>query len=469
MDGFEGNSGVIVVAATTRPEFSGRVVAATTNALLRPGRFDRRVTVGLPDAVKGREEILNVHIRNKKLAEDAALTEIAKRRLGRKGIRTSFAGGGEAAERTRAHLPRQHNPPKGPDRAKRGEEPPSFARARRAPGVARPIGSIEDQVHAGLGTPGGIPSETQQPVLPDLAMTSEIRTSEEVQMGLTSPIHVMVPSTARELAGSIHSNARVNCLFSIVFCFEGPWENLIGVPSSQGIGCVACLRAGAVLSCAIAFPLCPLSATVFLVVVPRKVVGQMIRSLQGQLTALSHRADSLQVAVVELAEEISKLTTPGAFGDWALVDDQFPPLPAAEFQALLAIHRRRGIQNGPPDLPDECLRIASRAMIFSSGVILDRARDAFNSGFEAKVALVTGNPFLKDPLASSDKHRHWVCLYRRTPDYNKRLSTKKCLDIALAIEEDVVWQGFEFVAELVIFCAGAGLSVPRLERWVSPW
>eukprot|EP00435_Cladocopium_sp_Y103_P002814 s4259_g1.t1 len=220
---------------------------------------------------------------------------------------------------------------------------------------------------------------------------------------------------------------------------------------------------------AIAFPVCPLSATVFLVVLPLRVVGQMIRSLQGQLTALSHRADSLQVAVVELAEEISKLTTPGAFGDWALVDDQFPPLPAAEFQALIAIHRRRGVLNGPPDLPDECLRIASRAMIFSSEVILDRARDAFNSGFEAKVALVTGNPFLKDPLVSTDKHRHWVCLFRRTPDYNKRLSTKKCLDIALAIEEDVVWQGFEFVAELVIFCAGAGLSVPRLERWVSPW
>eukprot|EP00435_Cladocopium_sp_Y103_P002319 s1393_g1.t1 len=135
---------------------------------------------------------------------------------------------------------------------------------------------------------------------------------------------------------------------------------------------------------------------------------------------------------------------------WALVDDQFPPLPAAEFQALLAIHRRRGIQNGPPDLPDECLRIASRAMIFSSGAILDRARDAFNSGFEAKIALVTGNPFLKDPMASTDKHRHWVCLYRRTPDYNKRLSTKKCLDIALAIEEDAGTLGQSLVIGSVV-------------------
>ena len=73
MDGFEGNSGVIVVAATNRSDI-------LDNALLRPGRFDRRVTVGLPD-VKGREQILNVHIRNKKLAEGITLNEIAKRDL----------------------------------------------------------------------------------------------------------------------------------------------------------------------------------------------------------------------------------------------------------------------------------------------------------------------------------------------------------------------------------------------------
>eukprot|EP00438_Fugacium_kawagutii_P016886 Skav223776 [mRNA] locus=scaffold521:214301:221180:+ [translate_table: standard] len=77
MDGFEGNSGVIVVAATNRSDILDQ-------ALLRPGRFDRRVTVGLPD-VKGREQILNVHIRNKKLAEGTTLTEIAKRTAGFSG------------------------------------------------------------------------------------------------------------------------------------------------------------------------------------------------------------------------------------------------------------------------------------------------------------------------------------------------------------------------------------------------
>lgn len=57
MDGFEGNTGIIVIAATNR-------VDVLDSALLRPGRFDRQVTVDVPD-VKGRLEILNVHARNK--------------------------------------------------------------------------------------------------------------------------------------------------------------------------------------------------------------------------------------------------------------------------------------------------------------------------------------------------------------------------------------------------------------------
>ncbi|CAJ1379497.1 unnamed protein product [Effrenium voratum] len=77
MDGFEGNSGVIVVAATNRADILDQ-------ALLRPGRFDRRVTVGLPD-VQGREQILNVHVKNKKLAEEVTLLDIAKRTAGFSG------------------------------------------------------------------------------------------------------------------------------------------------------------------------------------------------------------------------------------------------------------------------------------------------------------------------------------------------------------------------------------------------
>jgi cell division protease FtsH len=74
MDGFEGNSGIIIIAATNRPD----VLDA---ALLRPGRFDRQILVDAPD-FKGRLEILNVHSRNKKLDPEISLETIARRTPG---------------------------------------------------------------------------------------------------------------------------------------------------------------------------------------------------------------------------------------------------------------------------------------------------------------------------------------------------------------------------------------------------
>ena len=74
MDGFGTNSGVIVMAATNRPDI-------LDPALLRPGRFDRRVTVNYPD-IKGREEILKVHCRNKPLEETVNLKKIAQTTIG---------------------------------------------------------------------------------------------------------------------------------------------------------------------------------------------------------------------------------------------------------------------------------------------------------------------------------------------------------------------------------------------------
>ena len=77
MDGFDANDGVIVMAATNRADILDK-------ALLRPGRFDRQVFVGLPD-VKGREEILRVHTRNKPLGPDVSLQTIAKSTAGFSG------------------------------------------------------------------------------------------------------------------------------------------------------------------------------------------------------------------------------------------------------------------------------------------------------------------------------------------------------------------------------------------------
>ncbi len=77
MDGFEDNNGVIILAATNRPE-------ALDPALLRPGRFDRRVPVELPD-LKGREAILKVHAKKIKIAEDVDFTQVARMASGASG------------------------------------------------------------------------------------------------------------------------------------------------------------------------------------------------------------------------------------------------------------------------------------------------------------------------------------------------------------------------------------------------
>ncbi len=74
MDGFDGTTGIIIIAATNRPDI-------LDNALLRPGRFDRQVVIDKPD-IQGREQILNVHAKGKPLAKDIDLKVIAKRTPG---------------------------------------------------------------------------------------------------------------------------------------------------------------------------------------------------------------------------------------------------------------------------------------------------------------------------------------------------------------------------------------------------
>ena len=74
MDGFAVNEGIIVIAATNRPDI-------LDPALLRPGRFDRQITVNYPD-VKGREAILKVHAKGKPLADEVRLSVLAKRTPG---------------------------------------------------------------------------------------------------------------------------------------------------------------------------------------------------------------------------------------------------------------------------------------------------------------------------------------------------------------------------------------------------
>ena len=113
MDGFAANEGVVVLAATNR-------VDILDPALLRPGRFDRQVFVGLPD-IKGREEILKIHAKGKPLAEDVDLGSVAR------------ATSGEPAERGGA----ADRPPR-PALHHRGGHPPVCHQGHRRPGEAQP-------------------------------------------------------------------------------------------------------------------------------------------------------------------------------------------------------------------------------------------------------------------------------------------------------------------------------------------
>ncbi|MGI6336322.1 MAG: ATP-dependent zinc metalloprotease FtsH [Eubacteriales bacterium] len=97
MDGFGQNEGVIIIAATNRPDI-------LDPALLRPGRFDRQVFVGLPD-VKGREAVLKLHARNKKFMEGVSFTAIAKTTAGFTGADLENLLNESALLAVRRHLP----------------------------------------------------------------------------------------------------------------------------------------------------------------------------------------------------------------------------------------------------------------------------------------------------------------------------------------------------------------------------
>ena len=195
----------------------------------------------------------------------------------------------------------------------------------------------------------------------------------------------------------------------------------------------------------------------------------MSSGLYAQLRHLSQEADRLQVAAVELAESIAQLTAPGEFGDWVLVDDGFPPLPIQEFTSLLALQRFHGLEEGFPDLPEECCRLVARSLTCDPEEVVERAKSAYILGFLAKISISTSTPYERRSKLEDEGLIHWVVFYRRNPAINRRVTSLKCLEIAISIDKDCIWEGFRSISELIVFCAGAGVFVPKLEKWISPW
>eukprot|EP00435_Cladocopium_sp_Y103_P060181 s591_g22.t1 len=196
----------------------------------------------------------------------------------------------------------------------------------------------------------------------------------------------------------------------------------------------------------------------------------MSNGLRLQLEALSKKADRLQGEVVELAEELAEILKPGQFGDWVLVDDSYPPLGPQEFLALQTLLRWHGLEDGPPKVPEECVRLAARTLFGSPETILARAQEAFIAGWSARIALATETEYHRLVIEPepAEEIKHWVIFYKHSPACNRRVTSSKCLEIALSVEAGCVWQGFKSITELTIFCAGAGDGSESVQAFALP-
>ena len=195
----------------------------------------------------------------------------------------------------------------------------------------------------------------------------------------------------------------------------------------------------------------------------------MSSGLRAHLLDLSQRADRLQVAAVELAEEIVALSEPGAFGDWCLVKEAYKPLAEDQLEEVAGLLRYRGLEEGPPELPKFLFRQVRAALNCDNGEAWTRGDNAFFAGFFADIALKTHTPYKQRDLPVEREPLHWVVIYRIHRHLSRRVSSTRCLELALECESDPIWEAFHTAAELATFCVGAQIEVPKLEKWISPW
>ena len=196
----------------------------------------------------------------------------------------------------------------------------------------------------------------------------------------------------------------------------------------------------------------------------------MSRGLGGlalQIQEISRRADRLQAEAVELAEDVAALLQPDVFGDWALVSDSFPPLPQEYLSEVADSLRYRGLEDGPPELPRSLYWLVHSSLNCSRTEAWNRGTSAFFAGFFANIALATETSYGRRELPADQTASHWIVIYRASRELSRRVTSELCLEVALEVERDPVWESFASAAELAVFCAAAQIDVPRLERWTS--
>ena len=195
---------------------------------------------------------------------------------------------------------------------------------------------------------------------------------------------------------------------------------------------------------------------------PAPVTPSDIRAL---VVALEHL--TLQVSdLVSRVEAQRPPTSTVDLGDWELVGSPELPFGFANIEELSRLLVCRGPETGPPDTPSFLLDYACRELKGPSSTCYRRAHRAFRAGFWAFVSVETHTPYRPiDPFGPPDKH--WIILRAQSGSTPVRVGSKTDFRkvVGNTTENLLVAESFASLAEIAIFCAGAGIRVPPLQQW----
>ena len=185
-------------------------------------------------------------------------------------------------------------------------------------------------------------------------------------------------------------------------------------------------------------------------------------SSREALLGLRQSLSVLSGAIGAVQHSISTVLGEPAQGDWVLVADGFRPLPSVQLEHIETLYRYRGVEDGPPELPEELSAIASETLRGDPLYFERRASEAAEIGFWLRAALDTVTPYRQEQDRVPFVAKHWIVLSRRGPEFHRRLTSE-----ALNQEEDPCWESFNSLCELTLCCVGARIDLPPLQRWIS--
>lgn len=183
------------------------------------------------------------------------------------------------------------------------------------------------------------------------------------------------------------------------------------------------------------------------------------------ISELIESVQALTLRVEHLARAFEQQKEKKFQDEWEVIEDCSLPCGVSE-KELVRVHSCRGVESGPPPLPQFCTDLAVRNLRGVDPGPHLRAERAFKAGYWSQVALETSTPYYwSDPIGLT--LGHWVVLRageRETPvRFNKKSDFN--LFVARIPEHDIVSEGFASITELSIYCVGAGIRLPKLKTW----